>query len=138
MGSVGDELLLPAQQSAEACSHPVERASQRPLFAAALDRSGRRQITRLDAAGGLLEAADRARGLPRDQGACDCPQQQDDASKDHETEDRTTRGAVDGGGALGDADGANGPAGAEYGHGGREDLRAERLARAIPSGRSLH
>ena len=132
VGSVRDELLLPAQEFAEASGHPVERTSQRALLAASLDRSGRGQITLLDPASRLLQPPDRARRLPGDQRTGDRSEKQDHASKEHEAEDRPTGRPVDGGGALGDADGADRPARSEYRHGCREDLGPEGLAGATP------
>ena len=128
MRGVRHEPLLGADRTAEPVGHLVERARERALLGAALDRCTDLQVAGGDPARRLVQPPDRASELARDHHSGSQAEREHERADQGEAEDVAAHGAMHRRDALGYAHRAlDAPAAQDRGSGG-EDLRVQCLA----------
>ena len=125
------ELSLDAQQSDDPVGHLVERSAERALLAASLYLCPRAQVASRNPTRHLLQPPQRARDLRSDHGAG----RQSEGEHDHGDQEKpklaVANRSMHGGDALRDPHRSDGSAVANDRDGGREDLLAQGLGRAL-------
>jgi len=128
---VGDEVALRAHQPLEPRGHVVERAGERLLLGASLDRRAGAELALGDPAGGAVEPAYRARDLARHDRAGEQPEAEHEQADQREPDPGAAHGAIDRFDALRDAHRAGGSTAAKYRHRRDQQRLAERLRAAL-------
>lgn len=128
MRRIGDEVLLAAEQPSHALRHVVERARQRALLGAALDRCRGIQLSCSNSLGDPVESPDRPGYLLGDQRPGDEREGENHGAENRQAEDRVVDRRRYGVHALCDAHGSGSSPVAGDRHRGGEDRGPQGLA----------
>ena len=124
---VGDEFGLGAERAGQPLGHEVERARERSLLAAALDRRPRVEVARRDAVGGGAEPLDRPGDPAREQVRREQGHEQHREADGGDPDDRPADRVVDRVDALREPDRADDAPCLEHRPRGREDVPVQRV-----------